>query len=61
MTREVPKTRFFNVFGVFWALLIFGSKGGAKIFGRVVRGGRTKSDASLGGRTKSDRRYFWIP
>ena len=36
----------------FWGVLgtfNFWVQGGAKNFGRVVRGGRTKSDASLGG------------
>ena len=47
---NVPKTQFFHVLGVFWALFIFWSKGGKKFqtcreggansFRRVLKGGR---------------------
>ena len=40
---------FSDVFMGFGVFLIFRSKGGAKIFGRVAKGGRKISDASLGG------------
>ena len=36
---NVPKTQFFHVLGVFWALFIFWSKGGRKILDASRRGG----------------------
>ena len=43
----------YYVFWVFWVLLIFGSKGGAKNFGRVAKGGRKILDVSFGGGAKN--------
>ena len=44
-----PKTRFFLCFWVFWALLFFGQRGGAKIFGCVVRGGERNRSVDIFG------------
>ena len=43
---NVPKTQFFHVLGVFWALFIFWSKGGKKFQTFREGGGRTILDVS---------------
>ena len=47
---NVPKTQFFHVLGVFWALFIFWSKGGRKILDASRRGGAKNFRRVLKGR-----------